>query len=322
MIAAFARSTLFLFILCALMAPVIAPAQTRPDPQAKAIIGGGVASPFSAGDAQRAAIRQSSFKSVCHDASADSAAIAALRLVCQRPIAQGAAAAAQAIIIGFLGGFANADDLKHPEVLFAAYLRERYSPAVHAQVFANHNEQGALEYVTRLLDRDHDGLLSDAERKSARIIIYGHSWGASETAAFARELGRRGIPVLLTVQLDIIRKPGQRPVLISPNVTSAINFYQSRGPLEGRPKIIASDPAKTTIIGNFKITDAHVNCDNFPWFVRTFNKPHHEIENDSHVWDKIASLIDAEVADNDQPKGAAGIAAKSGEAVSAPQPLF
>jgi hypothetical protein len=323
MIAASARSTTFLFILSAFMAPVIASAQTRPDPQATAIAGNAVASPFSDGNFERAAIRQSSFKSVCHDASADSAAIAALRLVCQRPIAEGAAAAAQAIVIGFLGGFANADDLKHPEVLFAAYLREHYSPAVHAQVFANHNEQGALEYVTQLLDRDHDGLLSDAERRSARIIIYGHSWGASQTAAFARELGRRGIPVLLTVQLDIIRKPGQEPVLISPNVASAVNFYQSRGPLEGRPRIVASDPARTTIIGNFKITDPHVNCDNFPWFVRTFNKPHHEIENDAHVWDKIASLIDAEVADNDQPKkSAADIAPRIGEAVTPPQPLF
>jgi hypothetical protein len=271
---------------------------------AAVIFGDAVASAqaFSIDITPKASIGQSSFESVCHETSADSAAVAALRLVCQQgPIAHGAQAPGEPIVIGFLGGFARADDFKHPEVLFAAYLREHYSPALHAQVFSNHDEQGALEYVTRLLDQDHDGLLSEEERRSARIIIYGHSWGASQTTAFARDLGRRGIPVLLTVQLDIITKHGQKPTVIPPNVASAINFYQSQGPLRGRPKIVASNPAWTAIIGNFKMaySDAPVNCDNYPWFVRTFNKPHHEIENDAHLWDKVASLIDAEVVGND-----------------------
>jgi hypothetical protein len=286
---------------------------------AAVIFGDAVASPqaLSIDNARKASIGQSSFESVCHETSADSAAVGALRLVCQqRPIAHGAMAPGEPIVIGFLGGFARADDLKHPEVLFAAYLREHYSPALHAQVFSNHDEQGALEYVTRLLDLDHDGLLSDEERRSARIIIYGHSWGASQTTEFARELSRRGIPVQLTVQLDIITKPGQKPTVIPANVASAINFYQSQGPLQGRTKIVASDPARTAIIGNFKMaySDAPVNCDNYPWFVRTFNKPHHEIENDARLWDKVASLIDADVVDNDHPgKGATDIGTGSGQ---------
>ncbi|MGB6192268.1 MAG: hypothetical protein WBF42_07370, partial [Terracidiphilus sp.] len=162
---------------------------------AAVIFGDAIASPqaLSIDHAQKASIAQSSFASVCHETSADAAALAALRLVCQQgPIARGAAASGEPIVIGFLGGFARADDLKHPEVLFASYLRQHYAPALHAQVFRNHDEQGALAYVTRLLDQDHDGLLSDEERRSARIIIYGHSWGASETAEFARDLGRRG----------------------------------------------------------------------------------------------------------------------------------
>jgi hypothetical protein len=274
---------------------------------AAVIFGNAVASPRapSIDNVQKASIGQSPFESVCHETLVDSAAIAALRLVCQRgPIAHGAPAQGEPIIIGFLGGFAKADDLKHPEVLFAAYLREHYSPALHAQVFSNHAGQAALEYVTQLLDLDHDGLLSDEERRSARIIIYGHSWGASQTTEFARELSRHGIPVQLTVQLDIIAKPGQKPTLIPANVSSAINFYQSHGPLQGRTKIVASDPARTAIIGNFKMSysDAPVNCDNYPWFVRTFNKPHHEIENDARVWDKVASLIDAEIVGNDYPR--------------------
>lgn len=318
MIPAFARNAA-LVLFCASMTPVTVPAQARPPLQASRAPEDAVAGPqaFPVGRAEKSSTGQSSFESVCHERSADRAAIAALRLVCQRPIAHGAPAPGEAIVIGFLGGFAKADDLKHPEVLFAEYLREHYSPALHARVFSNHDEQGALQYVTRLLDQDHDGRLSAEEIRTARIIIYGHSWGASQTAAFARDLGRRGIPVLLTVQLDIITKHGQKPSVIPSNVASAINFYQSEGPLQGRPKIVAADPARTTIIGNFKMaySDAPVNCDNFPWFVRTFNKPHHEIENDAHLWDRITSLIDAKIAADDHTrKGAArDIAPSSGE---------
>jgi hypothetical protein len=237
--------------------------------------------------------------SVCKDERSDRATLAALRLVCRQPqFVHGQSSPADTIVIGFVGGFTKADDLKRPEVLFAAYLRQHYSSAVHARVFSNHDDKEALNYIAGLLDTDHDGGLSEDEKRSARIIIYGHSWGASETAALARELGRHAIPVLLTVQLDIIPKPGQKPVLISPNVESAVNFYQPRGPLHGKSKIVASDPARTRILGNYRMTygPESVNCDNYSWFVRTFNKPHHQIENDAHVWDQVASLIDSEVS--------------------------
>ena len=124
------------------------------------------------------------------------------------------------------------------------------------------------------------------EKENARIIIYGHSWGATETVVFARELGKKGIPVLLTVQVDSIAKPGRDNSKIPANVAKAINFYQSGGPLHGRAEIFAADPAQTKIIGNLHMTyEGHtINCDNYPWFARTFNKPHHEIENDLRVW--------------------------------------
>jgi hypothetical protein len=41
--------------------------------------------------------------------------------------------------------------------------------------------------------------------------------------------------------------------------------------------------------------DRRISCDNYPWLVRVFNKPHHEIENDPRVWDEIAALIDFEL---------------------------
>jgi hypothetical protein len=111
-------------------------------------------------------------------------------------------------------------------------------------------------------------------------------------------LERKGIPVLLTIQVDSIAKPGQKDSTIPANVASAVNFYQPRGVLHGRSEILAADPSRTKIIGNFRMTykDHPINCDNYPWYARTFNKPHHEIENDPRVWDQAASLIDSELS--------------------------
>jgi pimeloyl-ACP methyl ester carboxylesterase len=200
------------------------------------------------------------------------------------------------IIIGFVGGFVSRNDAKHPEVEFAAYLRDRY-PAIHAEVFGNHHGGKALRQVVNLLDTDHDGVLSSLEKERATIIVYGHSWGATETVEFARKLGQMGIPVALTIQIDTIAKPGHKASAISPNVTSAINFYQTGGPLHGQPEIAAVDPSRTKILGNIRMTyeNRPINCDNYSWYSRTLNKPHHEIENDFRVWDEVASLINSDL---------------------------
>ncbi len=202
------------------------------------------------------------------------------------------------IIIGFVGGFVSVNDTKHPEVQFAAYLRDRY-PTIHAEVFGNHHGRKALHQVMSFLDTDHDGILSSTEKKHATVIIYGHSWGATETVAFARELGEIEIPVALTVHIDMIAKPGHKEFAVSPNVASAINFYQTEGPLHGAPEIVAVDATRTKIIGNIRMTyeDRPINCDNYSWYSRTLNKPHHKIENDFRVWDEIASLINSDLPD-------------------------
>ena len=203
------------------------------------------------------------------------------------------------IVIGFVGGFVRHDDAKHAEVQFAAQLRGRYASAVDVRVFGNHSGQEALRYVLRLLDTNRDGVLSVPERGQAKIIIFGHSWGGTETVLLARALQQQRIPVLLTIQVDSIAKPGQGDVTIPANVAHAVNFYQSSGLLHGRSEILAMDPERTNIIGNFHMTykDHPINCDKFPWFARVFTKPHIEIENDPRVWAEAASLIDAELSD-------------------------
>jgi hypothetical protein len=236
---------------------------------------------------------------VCEKADVNAQVRQALRLVCAQTVSNvGFTSAQRLIVVGFLGGFAKDGDTKHPEVWFGDYLRERYSPATQVSVLSNHQRRRAVGDVLRELDTDHDGLLSASEREQARIIVYGHSWGASEATAFARELEQHEIPVLLTVQIDIVPKPGQTPILIPPNVEAAINFFQSEGFLHGRSKVVAEDPRRTEILGNLHMNyeDQHVDCRNYPWFARTFNKPHHKIENDARVWSQIALIIDARLS--------------------------
>ena len=95
--------------------------------------------------------------------------------------------------------------------------------------------------------------------------------------------------------MDTIAKPGHKTSAIPDNVGTAINFYQTRGPLHGLPMIVAANPTQTRILGNVRMTyeDRPINCNNYSWYARVFNKPHHEIENDLRIWDEAGSLIDS-----------------------------
>lgn len=201
------------------------------------------------------------------------------------------------IVIGFVGGFVKHDNSVHSEVQLAAKLRQDYPSGVQVEVFENHRREKAHEQILRSLDMDRDGALSSEEKQQARIIIYGHSWGASETVTLARELERDGIPVLLTIQVDSISKASQNDKMIPANVSQAANFYQPDGFLRGRSEIRPTDATRTQIIGNFRFDYKilPLSCPLYPWFDRLFMKSHVEIECDPRVWNQVESLIRAKL---------------------------
>ena len=205
--------------------------------------------------------------------------------------------AQRAVVIGFLGGYTKRSDVKHPEVVFANYLRSRYGPMVQAAVFGNHETQEALELIRGGIHPDKNGSLACTEKDAVKIILYGHSWGASQVLEFARELERHSIPVALTIQIDSVHKMGQNDRTVPANVARAVNFYQRKGLTPGRPLIVAENAERTTILDNLHMTYRHkeIRCDNYGWFSRVLNKPHHQIENDPHIWDQIVTLIDSEL---------------------------
>jgi hypothetical protein len=205
----------------------------------------------------------------------------------------GGSSAPAVIIIGFVGGFVHRDDRVHTEVQLIQRLREGYASSVYVEMFENHRGKDAHQAVLRLLDANSDGKLSSEEKQNARIIIFGHSWGASETVELARQLEKDGIPVVLTIQVDSVSKIGENDAIIPANVAQAANFYQLDGVLHGQPRIRAANPARTHILGNFRsdYKAKPFSCGQYPWWDRIFMKPHIQIECDPAVWSQVESLI-------------------------------
>ena len=208
-----------------------------------------------------------------------------------------AAPANKLIVIGFMGGRVSGTNLVHREALLATELQQKYPVEVNARMFANRDGQRALKTVLALLGQQPGTPLSEAQKRAARIVIFGHSWGASETVTLANRLNALSIPVLLTVQVDSVQKRGENDRTIPPNVIEAVNFYQSQGLLRGRHSIIAADPQQTTILGNYQSSykGRPVSVKAFPWYARLFMRPHIEIENDPVVWNQVEALIRSKI---------------------------
>jgi hypothetical protein len=205
----------------------------------------------------------------------------------------GASSTQPVVVIGFVGGYVRHDDPVHTEVKLVERLREEYSSAAFVQTFENHRGKDAHEAVLRRLGAKRDGKLTPEEKQNARIIIFGHSWGASEAIELARQLEKDGIPVILTIQVDSVSKRGEDDAVIPANVSQAINFYQLDGMLHGQSQIHAANPSHTRILGNFRsdYKDKPLTCGQYPWWDRLFMKPHIQIECDPAVWSQVESLI-------------------------------
>ncbi len=196
------------------------------------------------------------------------------------------------ILIGFAGGFVRHDNPHHGPVQLAQHMRPAL-PNAKIQVFENRHRRAAYNTILRELDRDHDGVLSDKEKSQARIILFGHSWGASTVVMLSRELNRIGIPVLLTVQVDSVAKPWQDDKVIPENVAAAVNFYQPHGLIHGRPQITAANDTKTQILGNYRFDyqKQPVRCEGTTWLERTLTPSHMQSQCDPRLWTQVEDLV-------------------------------
>jgi hypothetical protein len=200
---------------------------------------------------------------------------------------------APTIVIGFLGGFVRHDDAVHSTVQVAQSLQKDYRTGVRIQTFENRRVAEAHEMILRVLAQGHKGGPTADQKRAARVILYGHSWGASTVVALARRLKVDGIPVVLTIQVDSVAKGGQNDSIIPDNVSLAANFYQDKGFVRGQEKISAEDASRTHILGNFRMdySSNPISCPEYPWYTRFFMRSHIEIECDQHVWQRVEGLI-------------------------------
>ena len=208
-------------------------------------------------------------------------------------VASRAPAPASYILIGFAGGFVRHDNPRHGPVRLAQRIRHELPKGGSIQVFENRHRKAAYKSILRLLDSNHDGVLSSQEKSQARIILFGHSWGASAVVLLSRELDRAGIPVLLTVQVDSVEKPWQRDKVIPDNVAEAVNFYQPHGLIHGRAQIVAADDSKTQILGNYRFDyQKHpVQCQGASWFQHLFTPSHMQSDCDRRLWSQVEGIV-------------------------------
>ena len=197
------------------------------------------------------------------------------------------------IVVGFLGGFVHHDEPHHPEVQLIKDLRQEYPKEIYFGLFENHKVDVAYNTILKLLGTKEDDALSEDKKRRARIILFGHSWGASAVVSLSRKLERAGIPVTLTIQIDSVAKLFQNDWLIPANVLEAVNFYQTHGLIHGRRRIMPTDPAHTTILGNFlwEYKGEPAECYGFSWRGRLLGKGHTQIECDHNVWLQVKALL-------------------------------
>jgi len=196
------------------------------------------------------------------------------------------------ILIGFVGGFVRHDNPHHGPVQFAERTRQWLPKDAHLQMFENRHHKAAFRTIVRLLDADHNGVLSPEEKSHARIILFGHSWGGSAVVMLARDLHRAHIPVLLTVQVDSVSKLWDNDTVIPENVAEAVNFYQPHGIVHGK-RIRAADASKTRILGNYRFDykQSPVQCEGYSWADRTFTPGHMQCECDPKLWRQVEEVV-------------------------------
>jgi len=195
------------------------------------------------------------------------------------------------LIIGFMGGRDSWRDENVGVGRLAAKLRKSELNGAHVETVENLKRGLALKFVKNSLDRDGNSELDDSERSSARIILYGQSFGGAAVVKFARQLNQIGVPVLLTIQIDSV---GRGDEMIPLNVRTAANFYQNAGRLiRGAKTIRAADPKRTTILFNCRIDyrKRDVQMRKLPWYKKAFRTDHLKMDNDPEVWHEVEQLI-------------------------------
>lgn len=196
------------------------------------------------------------------------------------------------LILGFTGGLDRADDPERGVRRMALAIRAMGLPGVYAETLEHYRHREARRRVVAALDANGNRRVDSEERERVKIILYGQSLGGGEVVRLARELGKNGVAVELTVQVDSVSLG--RDGRIPPNVRRAVNFYQKeRLTFRGEDYIQAEDAQRTEILGNFRFRYPLLGLNPAPelsWR-RVLGGGHARMEADPLLWAQIQALI-------------------------------
>jgi hypothetical protein len=196
------------------------------------------------------------------------------------------------LILGFTGGLDRADDPERGVRRLALAMRAMGLPGVYAETFEHYRHREARRRVVAALDANGNRRVDGEEPGRVKIILYGQSLGGGEVVRLARELGKNGVAVELTVQVDSVSLG--RDGRIPPNVRRAVNFYQKeRLTFRGEDYIQAEDAQRTEILGNFRFRYPLLGLNPAPelsWR-RVLGGGHARMEADPLLWAQIQALI-------------------------------
>ena len=193
--------------------------------------------------------------------------------------------AGSTLVIGFLGGFEQWDDVHRGVRRVALDLRDHHLPKVYVETFSNHSRTLALRMIEQACGNPG---------ACAGVILYGQSWGGAAAIQTARDLLRMNIVVPLTVQVDSM---GIHDLLIPRNVKAAANIFQHDPfTIQGQQEIRAEDPAATRILENtrqsyfFRPLET-LRASDASWARRTLGGSHAKMELDPALWLHVEELI-------------------------------
>ena len=193
------------------------------------------------------------------------------------------------VVVGFLGGRDSWDDADKGIRKLALELRDP-ARGVYVETFENQRRDVAEAFVAR------------SWHPSARLVVYGQSFGGAAVVKFVRTLEQRGVPVLLSLQIDSV---GRGDGAIPANVQHAANLYQDDGWfIRGEHPIRADDADATRILGNWRFRydvppGSDISLDGVPFFKRLFRIPHAKMDRDPRIWSVVELLIGSACAGRD-----------------------
>jgi hypothetical protein len=167
--------------------------------------------------------------------------------------------------------------------------------SLHVKTVENRKRRLAIELIQKVLDRNANGRLEAEERDSARLILLRPKLRRCGCREAGEAIRQAAFPVLLTVQIDSV---GSGDARIPPNVARAASLFQKSGLLiSGEAPIVAEDPLRTTILGNFEFDyrQKKIDISAVPWHKKIFREAHTKMEHDPDVWERVEGLILKEI---------------------------